>query len=371
MDSIYKDTFTADFIKEPEFLDFLRQREKNGVWTKRQTKAIRFEALEDDNIPHGYDADIINDTLKGTKLLMTTDEDAIPVRGCAIKSILERARISGNALNKVEKPILAQILNYCMQVASGDALLRFSEGKVSAVHGGDDSDYAILEIPELFRRTVEYLQEHFPGCTFAGGFYDHSMVTAIWELSANDELTETYANALAAHGITFKEIKPALRLTSSDVGVSGANLYPTLFAGKDSKTITLGSPLKLEHKNGASLERFDEQLAMVYSQYMLALNNLTALLDIEIDNPVNCMAGVCKRIGVTKKLALDAIELYTAQNGTGPNTAHAIYYAICSVIFALQCDGATGSRIAQMEENVARALSVRWRDYDVAGEMKW
>jgi len=41
------------------------------------------------------------------------------------------------------------------------------------------------------------------------------------------------------------------------------------------------------------------------------------------------------------------------------------------VIFMLQCDGASGSKIAQMEENVARAFTVRWKDYDIPGEAKW
>ena len=43
-------------------------------------------------------------------------------------------------MNKVQKAELAQILNYCMGVAGGDALLRFCEDKISAVHGGDASD---------------------------------------------------------------------------------------------------------------------------------------------------------------------------------------------------------------------------------------
>ena len=114
-------------------------------------------------------ANVFEDTLEHTRLILKVKEDLYPVRSCAIKTILERARISGNALNKVQKAELAQILNYCMGVAGGDALLRFCEDKISAVHGGDASDYAVLETPELFRRTVEYLQDNLLGIYLCRG----------------------------------------------------------------------------------------------------------------------------------------------------------------------------------------------------------
>jgi len=41
------------------------------------------------------------------------------------------------------------------------------------------------------------------------------------------------------------------------------------------------------------------------------------------------------------------------------------------IIFAAQCDGASGSRIAQLEEIIARALSVNWGEYDRPGDFKW
>ena len=225
-------------------------------------------------------------------------------------------------------------------------------------------------MPELFGAMAEYLESTFSGCHFAGAAYDHSIATAVWEIE-QDSLIQTYKEALEAHDIPYSDLKPALRLTTSDVGVSGANIYPTLLSGGDEKIITLGSPLKLEHKAGATLEKFKSNLPMIYAQYTVAIGNLMNLLKIEIDHPVNCLLGVCKRIGVGKKLAFRAAELFEAQNGDTPCTAHDVYYGISEVIFMLQCEGASGSRIAQMEENVARAFTVRWKDYDIPGEAKW
>lgn len=378
--TIYRDDFSQMFVQESAFLHFLRERETNAQWNTETSSTLRFEALEEDatitqllmdNYTISGREGILKDTMENTRLLLKASERYYPVRGCAVKTILDRARVSGNALSKVKKPVLAQILNECMKVANGDALLRIADDKVSAVLGGDSSDYSILEMPALFEETMEYLQDQFPGYTFAGGWFDHSIVTALWELTATPELVESYQHALVHHGKKPEDLRPALRLTSSDVGLSGANLYPTLFRGRDGKILTLGNPLKLEHTNGASLDKFREQLGLIFAQYTKALKNLTALLDVEIMYPVNTMLGIMKRITIPKKLAYQATDLFVAQCGEDGCTAHDVYCGISEVLFLLQCDGADGSRIVQMEEKIARALHMRWHDYDMPGDFRW
>ena len=88
--------------------------------------------------------------MENTSLLLKVDGKDYPVRSCAIKTVLERARISGHALNKVSKTVFAEILNYCMGVASGDSLIKIADEKVSAVHGGDPKDYTVMEMLPLF-----------------------------------------------------------------------------------------------------------------------------------------------------------------------------------------------------------------------------
>lgn len=378
--SYYKDNYNRRFVNDIDFLSFLQNREENGRWKRESSSEIQMVALEKgsaltEQLISDYGAlgksGVIEDTVTNTSLILKVNDKEYPVRSCAIKTILDRARISGNALQKVKKPVLAEILNHCLKVAKGEALLRISEDKISAVHGGDNNEYAILEIPALFTRTTAYLNANFSGCTFAGGFYDHSLVSAAWELTGHSDLVKTYKEALEAHKLPVNEMQPALRLSTSDVGISGANLYPTLLMGKDQKTISLGSPLRLEHKADATLEKFESQLALIFSQYTQAIKNLADLLKIEVRNPVNCMAGVMKRIGIPKKLAFSAIDLFKAQNGEDDCTAHDIYFGICEVIFIQQCDGASGTQLAKIEEDVARALSVRWHDYDYPGELKW
>ena len=107
-----------------------------------------------------------------------------------------------------------------------------ADGKVSAVHGGDDHDYCVLDMHTIFNMTSDYLKAHFKGSTYreGSGSFDHSIVSAMWTLGGNQELLDTYHQALEDHGIEDKSLAPALRLTTSDVAVSGVNLYPMMLS---------------------------------------------------------------------------------------------------------------------------------------------
>ena len=139
----------------------------------------------------------------------------------------------------------------------------------------------------------------------------------------------------------------------------------------DARIIPLGCPIRENHKGGADLDRFDANLEKLFAQYDASLSALTALLDVELAYPVNAMQAVLKELGIGKRLAMEAVEQYRAQTGGEPDTAHGVYHAMMEVLFLLQRDGTTGSKLAEMEENLARALRIRWPIYDLPGELKW
>lgn len=89
------------------------------------------EELREKYAEKGLDEGIITDTILNTGLLLKVRNQYYPVRCCAIKSILDRAGISGAGLRRVEKNVYARILNDCLKVAKGEALLRISECKTT------------------------------------------------------------------------------------------------------------------------------------------------------------------------------------------------------------------------------------------------
>ena len=380
---IYADNFRCTFDDPGDFIQFLKERKENSRWMTAPSRNLVFESLEKNTqmgelylklYDHDGRAEIIADTMENTSLLLKVNGETYPVRSCAIKSILERARISGHALNKVSKSIFTQILNYCMDVASGDSLIKVADDKVSAVHGGDPKDYAILEILPLVQCVRSILDRDFAGNQFLTANFDHSIVTAIWSLDGQaNELMETYRQAVAEKGVTeAMSARPGLRFTTSDVGVSAANLYPILLLGGSNRIIPLGDPLKLDHKNGADLDAFASSMDQLYACFKESIERQQQLLNVEIRYPYTTMLGVLKRIGITKKMSYEVADLFAGQSGVSSGcNAYQLYLAMSDVIFLAQCEGASAYRIAQLEENIARALRINWHEYDRPGDFKW
>lgn len=374
---VFEDSYRGIFRDQDDFLACLKRIQENSFWKRRKAKNLRLVAISEGSqmaeemkeryISDGLDEDIITDTIVNTGLLLKDKNEYYPVRGCAIKSILDRAGIQGNGLKRVEKNVYARILNDLLKVANGEALIRFSEGKVSAVLSGDCNDYSVLDVEEIFLHSVDYLNGNFKGCQYLGGFYEHNMVSALWELSGEDELLEAYKEELRLHGKSIDEMKPMVRITTSDTGAGGANIFPMLVSGKENTTINLGEPLRLEHRYGNDITEFDQQLKQLYSKYQLATGKLIKLLKIDIMNPVNCMRGVMDKLKIPKKYQAEAVELFKAQQGEDPCTAHDIYYGISEILYMLTCEGEEGSRITRMEEVIARALSMNWEEFDIPG----
>ena len=374
---VYADKFSTSFSSPGDFLRFLGERAKNSSWLTAKSKDLTFEAMDKVDPTELFGSvtssdEALMDTMENTSLLMTVHGSKYPVRSCALKTVLERARISGTALNKVSRDVFAEILNCCMGVASGDSLIRIADEKVSAVHGGDPKDYAVMEMLPLFEHVCDYVNRVFPGNHFVTAHFDHLMVTAIWRFDGqSDKLLDTYRREVAAKGLNPNGIVPALRFTTSDVGWSGANLYPIFLHGNGDRIIPLGYPIKTDHRSGVDLTYFDSQLNLLYSRFCDAVQAQTKLLDIEIQYPDTALLGVLKRIGAPRKASYEALDYFLAIHGSSPCTAYELYMQMSDVVFSAQCDGASALRISQLEETVARALHVNWREYDHPGPVKW
>lgn len=95
------------------------------------------------------------------------------------------------------------------------------------------------------------------------------------------------------------------------------------------------------------------------------------MMSLILFNPVNAMLGVMKRIGIPKKIAMEAADNFQQQHGEEFCSAYEAYLGITEAEHILMHDEPEGANIVKMEENIARAVHIRWKDYDLDGEMKW
>jgi hypothetical protein len=83
------------------------------------------------------------------------------------------------------------------------------------------------------------------------------------------------------------------------------------------------------------------------------------------------MSRVCRKLALPKKAALEAVAMFEMASGGSVATAHDVYMAMQEILFILKTDGIPQGKLILLAENMARALTLRWSDYDLAKAVDW
>lgn len=366
----YQDEYMKGFQTELEFHEHLAEIEGRGDWLRIPCGQIKvYPAAGNEKACPKGEEEIWEDTVAHTNLLLKTPKGIFQLGGTAMPSLKDRARINGRALMDLKTPILAEILNQCLKVGKGQALLRFCEGKIRGVLSGDQKDYAILPMPEIYMVASAYIKSDFQNVKFLEGYADHILSTAVW-IGTDEKLGKAYRELLKQHGKEANgELKIIIRVTTSDVGNSGANIFYSLLDGRQS--IVLGEALKLVHKNGKGMEEFTKNMEAMFQYYKQKLKGINRLLDIHLRYPANAMAGIMKTYGFSKKLIAETVEQFQAVSGNKPCSAYEVYCGICESLFLSKKNGNSTQMLIKMEEQIARCLTARWHDHDIPGQIQY
>lgn len=374
------DGYHTQFSAFPDMLSYHEKIRTDSRWERTEVKNLEVAALDKAsplfNDTTSFDSsvsrDAIEDTAENLKLAIKVKDKFFPLRDTAYKSLLDRAKVGGSALPKLPREKLAELINSCLALHKDSALLLVRDEKVSAAHSGDTRDYSVLEIDQLLDGLQSKMDERFPGNQFSGGYVDHSITSASWTLpDQKTELLDTYTKLLAAEGKTAMAAKlmPGIRFSTSDTGVASAKVSALLVGLQ--YPIHIGGMISVEHRRQSKVPDFVESLDMLFAQFGDSVARLSGLLSIHLDHPVNAMTAICKRLALPKKAAMEAIDMFEMAIGEDSATAHDVFVAMQEIPFILKTQGTPESKLLALQENMARALTLKWRDYDYAREVKW
>ena len=374
------DSYHTQFSAFPDMLSYHEKIRTDSRWERTEVKNLEVAALDKAsplfNDTTSFDSsvsrDAIEDTAENLKLAIKVKDKFFPLRDTAYKSLLDRAKVGGSALPKLPREKLAELINSCLALHKDSALLLVRDEKVSAAHSGDTRDYSVLEIDQLLDGLQSKMDERFPGNQFSGGYVDHSITSASWTLpDQKTELLDTYTKLLAAEGKTAMAAKlmPGIRFSTSDTGVASAKVSALLVGLQ--YPIHIGGMISVEHRRQSKVPDFVESLDMLFAQFGDSVARLSGLLSIHLDHPVNAMTAICKRLALPKKAAMEAIDMFEMATGEDSATAHDVFVAMQEIPFILKTQGTPESKLLALQENMARALTLKWRDYDYAREVKW
>lgn len=370
-----QDNYCATFSSYPMLLDYHEEQAKDSQWIRSKVSDLQIEALDRTSLlfgnlsafAPGTTQEAVEDTAENMGLAMRVGGNLYPMRMTAYKSLLDRAKIGGTALPKLSREVLAEVLNACLGLYSAEALILIRDQKVAAVHSGDAVDYSVLPIDELLKTLKAKLDGRFSGNQFDTGYCDHAFVSASWSMpDQKEDLLGAYTKLLISQGKTVMASKlvPGIRFMTSDTGVASAKVSALLTGGQH--PIHIGGCIAVDHRHQSKVSDFDTALDQLFAQFGDSIAKLQKLLEISLDYPVNAMIRVCKKLSLPKKASMEAISMYEMAYGGGPATAHDVFLAMQEIPFILKTENTPESKLLLVEENMARALTLKWSDFDLA-----
>lgn len=375
MQNVCKDSYYTTFDSYEQMLDYHRDQSANSRWQRSRVSDLEVAPLDKGSslvgklglFAPGISQEAVEDTADNLGLAMMVDHQYYPIRGTAYKSLLDRAKIGGTALPKLSRTDLASVLNACLRLYDAEALLLLRDEKVAAVHSGDEMDYSVLPVDGLHEALQKKLDERFPGSVFGTGYCDHSLVSASWSMPGQkEELLEGYKKTLEEQGQKAMAAKlvPGIRFITSDTGVASAKVSALLVGGQH--PIHIGSCISVDHRHKKGVTDFADKLDQLFAQFGDSVAKLQKLMEISLDYPVNAMTRVCKKLSMPKKAAVEAISMFEMANGGIAATAHDVFMAMQEIPYILKTQNTPQAKMLTVEENMARALSLRWSEYDLA-----
>lgn len=344
-----KETFPDEFEKyfntESEFLACINTQDENSEFKRKSIDTLRVE------VQNNSFAISMHDEFEY--------ERTIPLRSCAIPTLIERAEgLTRRITDILSNAECASIINNLYQKLGKkqkEILIKIEDEAISAIHS---DEYKILPLNELFTRLHTYLYTHYKDYEFKTGYYTYELVSAFYQIT-DETLVREYEMACFKNNIQYGDLKIGLRFTSSDTGISGANLFPMLISGKN--VIPIWGSIPLYHKGDVDIEVFSENMGKLFIRYKKAVTKLSELMTVYIINPIDCMTAISKKIAIGKKVISPAIEIFSIDNGHEPCSAHKIYTAMCR---CLDDKKLTGSKRLLVEEKLSKALVLDWKKYD-------
>ena len=370
-----QDNYATTFDSYPAMLTYHETMSKETTWRRCKVSEMHIEPLDTGSplfskpadFSAGISEEAVIDTAANLGLALRVGGDLYPIRSTAYKTLLDRAKIGGTALPKLKRKDLADVLNACLALYSSEALLLVRDEKVSAAHSGDMKDYSVLPMDELLHALEKNMEARFPGYQFESGYSDHAFTSGCWTFPAQkNDLLGTYSKMLASKGKSTMAAKlvPGIRFMTSDTGIASAKVSAMLMGTQH--PIHIGGCISVDHRLQKKVSDFEKELDQLFAQFCDSVGKLQTLLEIELDYPVNAMTRICKKLSLPKKEALEAIAMFEMAYGGGTATAHDVFMALQEIPYLMKIHKMPEAKMLVVEENMARALTLKWNEYDLA-----
>lgn len=271
---------------------------------------------------------------------------------------IQKNKAAMNAMSPYKK---ADVINMGLACYKNLSLVLIRDEKVRAVLSGDKSDYVVLPFNNLMESLKVRLTDMFFDVAFKMAFASHSFFGVEYKFKAGGlgDLTTVFAK----RNVDTSDMSLSVKLVSSDVGLSGANLFPYIHMKNNS--FMLGKPLVLTHKNQHSLVDFNVNIAQLDSVFLESAEKIEDMNRQAVKYPAGCLLRAAKQAGLPKKLSCEAAEAIEAMYGSNCLQID-IFMALYEILekYDAEVDLSLSRRVL-LEEGISRIVFSRFSDYDL------
>lgn len=367
-------------LEEQPALDLFNQIVRDDKWIRCYTNEIKAVPIE--NIPiliadfrekNRVGDEVTDESIQecmvalnlGVNVPTESGYRAYPIGDTALGSMVRRAGYNDapvlmqlqpkESRRRMAAEDKAKILNLGYEVHKNKSLILIRDEKVRAVLSGDEQDYQVMPVNALVQTMRDQLGSIFPSVTFSIAFASHEFFGVTYQLDGPElrNSIHSFAGILSRAGLDPNALHGAARLLTSDVGLSGANLYPYLEGA--GRAIMLGAPLTLSHKGANSLNDFRANVSKLLAMFKDAEAKICSMDNIPVKNIGGMLRRLAKAAGLPKKLSCEAAEQLEEQRA-GNCYQTDVFFTLYDILEDYDADngGLPVSRRIPLEEGISR-----------------
>jgi len=304
--------------------------------------------------------EVMNASKMGLNVPGETKYSAYPLSITGYMTLLQRAGFGAAPIltalkakkgaDEMPAELKATCINHGLKCHTNKALLLIRDEKIRAVLS---EEYSVMSIMKL----IEVLDEELPiyGGTFKEATASHLSSSVTYELNDKPLRQELSDVLKKADGL------PYLRLITSDVGLSGANIFLGIHA-KNGTEYPLGLPIRLIHK-AVDIMEFKKNVNSIAAHFRDIAEKINEMATKKVYYPAGMLSAIGKKIGLLKKEVLITADI--VKNTYVSAYQLDIYYELVDLISKIaNQEKYSSDKIFALEESLCRIVFAGMGEYD-------
>lgn len=263
---------------------------------------------------------------------------------------------SDSFINKNQQ-LLTQLVNETLSIDTQNpkfAMGYFRDNEVLALHS---KDYKPLLISELVNKMETVLSNNYDKVEFLSASVSDEFTFV--DYGIEDRNVVNAYEKFVCEGGKFYDSQIIVRLVTSHLGMSGANIYPIFKYRTSENTNFISIPLTekqitLKHEGKASIELFGKNVEQIFPLIEMLPDQLNLLKNIKINYPTHTVINLAEKVGIpAKRVTPVAEDISFLYNGCTPS-AKDIVLQLANVVEY----GTTDAEKVQLLEKVGKAIRI-------------